>query len=108
MNIYWASWETEQEFDETKFPPNDQVIGYWYSGYGEIGDIICAYVVANDESSATKAIRQTWPDFYGDYRFIEIEECFYSNSRFAYKEGDWVHQRILKACEEHGFEIREV
>lgn len=85
------------------YPPNEQVLGWWCSGYDHDDmPIVCACVVGIGESieeredSAEAAILSDWPEAVTTpWRFFdEVKPDFRPNDRFVME--DWMLERFGK------------
>ncbi|WP_354734543.1 hypothetical protein [Acinetobacter nosocomialis] len=102
--FYWCSWyqpDTE-DYRPMTFPPNEQIIGWWCSGYAmdDNGDFtvstLCAWVKAESEEDVLKAVNKDWPEITSmdQFRFCEEQEKVVSNERFPIEPYEWMQQRV--------------
>lgn len=69
---YWCSWVcSEEDHRPINYPPNEKVLGWWCSGEGPDGETLCATIEGEDEESVAESIRVDWPEFDGEFRFID-------------------------------------
>ena len=69
---YWCSWVcSEDDFRPLTLPPNEKILGWWCSGSGPDGKTLCAVVEGGDETAVADSIRTDWPEFDGEFRFID-------------------------------------
>ena len=95
MKLYWCSWVCkEDDYRPITYPPNDSIIGWWCSGESGGGYIICAYIYAKNELRAAMAISLDWPEFEGEWRFIEERDSVSDSERFALTK--WMRAKIIK------------
>ncbi len=101
-NTFWCSWyQPGLDHRPLKYPPNEQIIGWWCSGYAmdDNGDftvsIICAWVKAASAKDVVKAVNKDWPEITSldQFRFCE-EHPFVSNERFSVESYDWMKKRV--------------
>jgi len=92
---YWISWWHQGDDPRPlHYPPlNPRVLGWWRSGYGDLGVSICALVEAKDESQARAAVATDWPESVGaEWRFVEEkQQGWLPNDRFPMS--GWMQQR---------------
>jgi len=91
---FWISWhQPTEDFRPLNFPPKQNVLGWWCSGYG--GDdtpILCALVEATHEGMAKAVVREDWPEAE-KFRFCEPRDNEWRPSdRFPLS--DWMEQRL--------------
>lgn len=93
MNYYWCSWiQKSEDYRPLNYPPNEQVLGWWCSGYdGKNNPIICAQIKAQDEENAKLVVQTDWPEMY-EWRFINKENDLNLSDRFERK--DWMVERV--------------
>lgn len=94
---YWCSWVcAESDYRPLTYPPNEKILGWWCSGYGDDGSTLCAAIEGNNESEIIKSICIDWPEFDGNFRFIEEREigCTPLSDRFPLS--DWMKPRFSK------------
>lgn len=104
---FWISWvQPVGDFRPLGYPPNDQILGWWRSGFdSENNSIICACVVGEGETvgdqmrHATTAIEKEWPEATtaqeneSGWRFFERREADWKpNDRFPLS--DWMVERF--------------
>lgn len=72
MTLFWVSWiQPTEDFRPLTDPPNDNVLGWWCSGYSsDESPILCAAVTGRNEVDTAKHIRKSWPELK-DWRFCE-------------------------------------
>jgi len=95
MKTYWLSWIcTEEDHRPVTYPPGGGILGWWCSGYDSDGNsVMCALVRAVDEDDAKVIVRNDWPEFDGEWRFIEERPSDWKpNDRFPLK--DWMKERF--------------
>ncbi|MEI1732113.1 hypothetical protein V8P91_17185 [Acinetobacter baumannii] len=105
---YWCSWyQPTLDHRPLNYPPNEQIIGWWCSGYAmdDNGDFtistLCAWVKAKSEEDVIKAVNKDWPEITSldQFRFCE-EHPFVSNERFSIESYDWMKQRVEELKDE--------
>jgi len=91
---YWCSWVCpEDDPRPLSYPPNEKVLGWWCSGYdGEDRSILCATVAGSSETEVAEAIRADWPEFDGEFRFIQETDSAPPGDRFPLS--DWMECRF--------------
>lgn len=104
---FWVSWiQPTEDFRPINYPPNEQILGWWCSGYDSSDNpIICACVVGIGETigdrmrSATDAIDIEWPESTSSeenstgWRFFdEKADDFRTSDRFPLS--DWMKERF--------------
>jgi hypothetical protein len=93
---YWLSWyEKKPDYRPLTYPPNEHILGWWCSGYGEDDDAtICALVAAPSEQAAWNFVEVDWPCYpkEREIRFIGlINEDFRLSDRF--QPSKWMIER---------------
>lgn len=69
MKRYWVSWCCyEEDWRSVYWPPQNGVMYYWCTGYGDGYATLCAVVDAEDEAGVKAAVRHNWPDWDGVVR----------------------------------------
>ena len=107
MQRFWVSWvQPGEDHRPLGYPPNDQILGWWCSGYdSEDNAMLCACVVGEGETvgdqmrHATAAIEKEWPEATAaeqnenGWRFFEQREANWQpNDRFPLS--DWMGERF--------------
>lgn len=104
---FWVSWvQPTEDIRPSSYPPNDQILGWWCSGY-EYGDkaVLCACVFGKGETvgdqmrDATAAIETEWPEATASEENENGWQCFEAresdwkpNNRFPFS--DWMVSRF--------------
>lgn len=104
---YWVSWiQPTEDCRPLGYPPNDQVLGWWCSGYDGCGNaVLCACVrgegatLDDQMRHVTSAIETEWPEATSSeenengWRFFEKREAdFQPSDRFPLS--DWMEDRF--------------
>ena len=79
----WVSWvQKTEDYRPLHDPPNDDVIGWWCSGYDSNDNaILVAFLNVNSDLMAVKAIRKDWPELE-EWRFIQDCDSEKPSDRF--------------------------
>ena len=98
LKRFWMSWvQPTEDYRPLTDPPNENVLGWWCSGYDSNDQaILVALVQAKDEYSAKVAVVVSWPELIpdGEWRFCkEVANNYVPGDRFPMKE--WERKRIL-------------
>ena len=94
MHRYWISWiQPGDDYRPLTFPPNEQILGWWCSGYdADDNATLCAVVSAANDEDAQDAVRTDWPEAE-QWRFIsQREEGFMPGDRFVLEP--WMKERL--------------
>ena len=95
MKKYWLSWVcSEEDHRPVTFPPGKGILGWWCTGYdGADNSYLVALVKAVDEDDAKVIIKNDWPEFDGEWRFIEEKaDDYVPGDRFPLKP--WMKERV--------------
>ena len=95
MSRYWLSFlKPTQDYRPLAHPPNEQILGWWCSGYdGNDNAIICALVSAPARSVAEQAVLKEWPDATWLWRFFDERPAdWVPGDRFPL--ADWMRARV--------------
>lgn len=102
MKIFWLAWEEHDSPGDSRpitDPPVEPVLAWWESGMAGDGShaTMVAFVAAESEEAAWKAIGESWPTTNRIVRFCDEVEAgdVESTERFPIKN-EWSKQRILK------------
>lgn len=91
---FWLSWEEKSDDHRPlTYPPNEAIIGWWCSGYGDDYATIVAWVEAVDEDAARAAVAKDWPESASsEWRFCEeVERGWRPGDRFPLST--WMQER---------------
>lgn len=95
MKRYWVGWESkEEDCRPLTFPPNEQIIGCWETGYTDTGTTMVALVEGNDIADATDAILKEWPEQEANiWRFFR---SFGDDEKLSdrFPLADWMKERM--------------
>ena len=59
---WWISWhQPTEDYRPLRYPPHNPVMGWWCSGHADVA-ILCAVVLAEDETEARANIIAEWPE----------------------------------------------
>lgn len=95
--LYWMSWyQNTEDFRPLNYPPNEDVLGWWCTGWAEAGHTLCAHVLAENEEEALKVVAKDWPE--AKLRFVNQRSCIIPHDRFV--PSDWMIERIKPWSEE--------
>jgi hypothetical protein len=97
MNRFWMSWYCyDEDHRPLMYPPNEGILGWWCSGYGENNGkdavTICAMVEAKTENEAWSAVLIDWPGI--DKRFCEPQEKDEWRISNRFQLADWMIPRF--------------
>lgn len=95
--LYWCSWnQPTEDHRPIKFPPNEQILGWWCSGNGPEGATLCAWVKAEDEPDVLKTVNKDWPEITSmeQFRFCEEKEKYEPCDRFPIEPNEWMQERM--------------
>lgn len=94
MNRYWFSWaQPTKDYRSLTFPPHEQIMGWWCSGYSDDGAIICALIKGKDDDDVKNVIKIEWPEAI-NWRFCQlVNNSFILSDRFPLSE--WMLTRLL-------------
>jgi len=96
---YWVSWcNYGKIFGPTNNPPNENILGWWKCACIKDGAILCALILATNESEAKSIITTEWPDtkfaMVSDWKNVsEVSDHYVPADRFILS--DWMQKRIL-------------
>jgi hypothetical protein len=90
--LYWISWVQPTPDDRPiNYPPHRSIIGWWCTGYTEVGSTLCAMVLADSEDNAREVVLIEWPEATA-WRFCdERRDATFSD---RWRISDWMVQRI--------------
>lgn len=91
---YWISFiQPTEDYRPMTHPPNEQILGWWCSGYdSDDNPVLCALVRASSDLAAKLAIAKDWPEAMG-WRFCnEKPDGWLPGDRFPL--ADWMQARI--------------
>jgi len=93
---FWLSWnEYADDYRPLKYPPNEQILGWWCSGYGDGYATLCALVSATHENDAWKAVKKDWPQRSVETRFCdEVADDYDPRKGGRFVGEDWMEKRI--------------
>ena len=94
---WWISWH--QKTDDHRplhFPPREDVLGWWCTGYRCADDVVTlvAHVRAESEDAAKDVIRADWPEA-DEWRFCTPHAPTKPGDRFPLS--DWMELRYGQA-----------
>ena len=95
MGLFWCSWvQKTKDYRPVTYPPNAAIIGWWCSGSDCDGwAILCAWVQADSEDEAYKAVKSDWPEIQ-EWRFCEQKSKYEASSRFSTAGNAWMQERV--------------
>lgn len=99
--LFHISWyQHTEDYRPLTFPPNEDVLSWWCSGYSDDGAIIVAYVTGVDEASALSAVQKDWPEMTADndLRFLNQATHYVDSGRFPIP--DWGEERVVSWSQE--------
>ncbi len=108
FKLYWCSWnQPTEDHRPVKFPPNEQILGWWCSGYAmdNNGDFtastLCAWVKAKDEDDVLKGVSKDWPEItsMSQFRFCDEKEKYEPCDRFPIEPYKWMKERFKEYLE---------
>lgn len=98
IKLYWCSWrQPTVDYRPIKFPPNEQILGWWCSGHNGDGSAsLCAWVKAESETEVLAAVTKDWPEITSmdQFRFCEPKEFYEPSDRFPTESNEWIQKRI--------------
>jgi hypothetical protein len=92
--IWWLSWY--QPGDDPRplgFPPNENVLGWWVSGYRENDATVCALVKADTEEQAKAKINIDWPEA-AEWRFCDRRDLTEKPLGDRFPLADWMRPKV--------------
>lgn len=97
MKRYWLSWyEHSEDNRPLTDPPNEQILGWWETGFGDDYYTMVALVEAESEEAAWAAVEKDWPKASenANRRFCEERDKTFTivSDRFPLK--DWAKKRM--------------
>ena len=100
--LYWCSWyQSTEDYRPVKYPPTEQILGWWCSGHSLKGATLCAWVKAEDTADVLKTVNKNWPEITSmdQFRFCDEKDKYEPCDRFPIEPYEWMEKRFEEYLE---------